>query len=53
MPRRERRPAADSEETPATAEPRAERTPRRPPPRMGPNGGIGHLDVPEFFPSQN
>jgi cell division protein FtsZ len=53
-PRRERRPAEASEEEPAAAEPRAERAPaRRPPPRMGPNGGIGHLDVPEFFPSRN
>jgi cell division protein FtsZ len=53
-PRRERRPAEESQEEPAAPEPRAERAPaRRPPPRMGPNGGIGHLDVPEFFPSRN
>jgi cell division protein FtsZ len=52
MPRRERHPVETDEEA-GDAAPRAERAPRRPPPRMGPNGGLGHLDVPEFFPSRN
>jgi len=47
VPRRERRPVEASEEP--AREPRVARPPRRPQ-RMSANGGIGHLDVPEFFP---
>ncbi|MGI9080760.1 MAG: cell division protein FtsZ [Thermoleophilaceae bacterium] len=46
-PRRERRPEAAVPEE-SDREPRVTRAPRRP--RVGSNGGIGHLDVPEFFP---
>jgi len=46
-PRRERHPEAAVPEE-SDREPRVTRAPRRP--RVGSNGGIGHLDVPEFFP---
>ena len=45
-PRRDRGVVEVPEET--EREPRVVRAPRRQ--RMGTNGGIGHLDVPEFFP---